>query len=216
MEAAQTALAIALAIAGAVLGFGADRFATRWPEHDDEHPPRRVIDWRTLTCVVVGALAFALLPVRFWGEPLALALFGAWFVTLVIGLATDLDQRLLPNELTLPVIPIALVYALSGLNPLVGGAWVLAVAGALVIPAILYLPSIPFGAGAFGLGDVKLLVGVGLMVGGERALGGVLVGLLVAGIVLAVLLATKRIGRRSYVPFGPFLIFGALWAALIR
>ena len=216
MEAAQTALAIALAIAGAVLGFGADRFATRWPEHDDEHPPGRAIDWRTLTCVVVGALAFALLPVRFWGEPLALALFGAWFVTLVIGLATDLDQRLLPNELTLPVIPIALVYALSGLNPLVGGAWVLAVAGALVIPAVLYLPSIPFGAGAFGLGDVKLLVGVGLMVGGERALGGVLVGLLVAGVVLAVLLATKRIGRRSYVPFGPFLIFGALWAALIR
>ena len=170
MEAAQTALAIALAIAGAVLGFGADRFATRWPEHDDEHPPGRAIDWRTLTCVVVGALAFALLPVRFWGEPLALALFGAWFVTLVIGLATDLDQRLLPNELTLPVIPIALVYALSGLNPLVGGAWVLAVAGALVILAVLYLPSIPFGAGAFGLGDVKLLVGVGLMVGGERAL----------------------------------------------
>ena len=25
-----------------------------------------------------------------------------------------------------------------------------------------------------------------------------------------------RIGRRSYVPFGPFLILGALWAVLIR
>jgi leader peptidase (prepilin peptidase)/N-methyltransferase len=45
--------------------------------------------------------------------------------------------------------------------------------------------------------------------------GGVLSGLLLAGVVLVVLLAARRIGRRSYVPFGPFLILGALWAALL-
>ena len=210
------ALVVLLGIAGAVLGFAADRFATRWPEHDEEHPAGRVIDWRTLVCVVVGGLAFAGLPLRFGDDPLAMAVFGAWFVTLIVGLATDFDQRLLPDVLTLPVIPVALVYAISGLNPLVGSAWLLAVGAALLIPAVLYLPSIPFGAGAFGLGDVKFLVGMGLMVGGERALGGTLVGLLVAGVVLAVLLATRRIGRRTYVPFGPFLILGALWAVLLR
>ncbi|HYH93379.1 MAG TPA: hypothetical protein VD763_09490, partial [Candidatus Saccharimonadales bacterium] len=91
-----------------------------------------------------------------------------------------------------------------------------AILAAILVPAILYLPSIPFGAGAFGLGDVKFLAGMGLMVGGERALGGTLVGLLVAGVVLAALLATRRIGRRTYVPFGPFLILGALWAVLLR
>lgn len=209
-------LSLILAAAGGALGGAADRFATRWPEHDEEHPPGRVVDWRTAVCGIVGALAFGLLPLRLGGEPLALALFGAWFVTLVVGLATDLDQRLLPDELTLPVIPVALVYAVSGQNPLVGDAWVLAVAAAVLIPAVLYLPSIPFGAGAFGMGDVKFLVGMGLMVGGERALGGTLVGLLIAGFVLMVLLVTRRIGRRSYVPFGPFLILGALWAVLIR
>jgi leader peptidase (prepilin peptidase)/N-methyltransferase len=103
-----------------------------------------------------------------------------------------------------------------GQNPLVGGGWLPAVVAAVLIPAVLYLPSIPFGAGAFGLGDVKLLVGVGLMLGAERALSGVLFGLVLAGVVLLVLLVTRRIGRRSYVPFGPFLILGALWAALIR
>ncbi len=210
------ALAIGLAVGGGILGFAADRLATRWPEHDEEHPPGRAIDWRTLACVVIGALAFGLLPRVFPSDPLALGLFGAWFVTLILGLATDLDQRLLPNELTLPAIPLALLYAVSGLNPFVGSDWVLAVAAALIIPAILYLPSIPFGAGAFGLGDVKFLVGMGLMVGGERALGATIVGLLIAGVVLLVLLATRRIGRRSYVPFGPFLILGALWAVLIR
>ena len=82
---------------------------------------------------------------------------------------------------------------------------------------MLYLPSIPFGAGAFGIGDVKLLVGVGLMAGGERALGGVLVGLLVAGVVLVASCSPRGgSGGDSYVPFGPFLIIGALWAVLIR
>lgn len=209
-------LSFVLAALGGALGGAADRFATRWPEHDEEHPPGRAVDWRTAVCAVVGAGAFALLPVRFAGDPLALVLFGAWFVTLIVGLATDLDQRLLPDELTLPVIPLAAIYAVSGANPLVGDAWPLAIAAAILIPLVLYLPSIPFGAGAFGIGDVKFLAGMGLMVGGERALGGVLAGLLLAGGVLLVLLATRRIGRRSYVPFGPFLIMGALWAVLIR
>ena len=209
-------VSLVLAMVGGALGGAADRFATRWPEHDAEHPAGRTVGWRTIVCGVVGAVAFGLLPVRFSGDLLALGLFGLWFATMVVGLATDLDQRLLPDELTLPVIPVALVYAMSGANPLVGGAWVIALVAAIVIPAILYLPSIPFGAGAFGLGDVKFLAGMALMVGAERALGGVLVGLLAGGAVLLVLLATRRIGRRSYVPFGPFLIFGALWAVLIR
>lgn len=209
-------LSIALAVVGGLLGLAADRFATRWPEHDEEHPPGRAIDWRTAACGIIGAVALGLLPLRFGSDPLALVLFGAWFATLIVGLATDLDQRLLPNELTLPVIPLALLYAVSGANPLVGTTVVLAVVAAIAIPALLYLPSIPFGAGAFGIGDVKLLAGVGLMVGGERSLGGVLFGLILAGVVLLVLLAARRISRRSYVPFGPFLIVGALWAVLIR
>ena len=135
---------------------------------------------------------------------------------MVIGLGTDLDQRLIPDWLTLPVIPVALLYAISGLNPLVDGHVILAILAAIIIPAVLYLPSIPFGAGAFGLGDVKLLIGVGLMAGGDRALSGVVFGVLLAGVTLAILLVTKRIGRKSYVPFGPFLIIGTLWAVLIR
>ena len=209
-------LSAVLGAAGFGLGLAADRFATRWPEHDEEHPPGRAVDWRTGLTALVGALAFGLLPFRFGGDPLAAVVFGAWFVTLVAGLATDLDQRLLPNLLTLPVIPVALVYALSGANPFVGSEVVLAVVGAVVIPVVLYLPSIPFGAGAFGIGDIKLLVGVGLMAGGERALDSVVFALSLTGIVLIVLLAARRIGRRSYLPFGPFFIIGALWAVLVR
>lgn len=217
MDLASPVVAVLAAVAGAVLGVAADRLAVRWPEHDPtepEHPPGRPIGWRTIAVGAVSAVAFGLLPARFSGDPLALLVFGAWFVTLVVGLATDLDQRLLPDVLTLPVIPIALVYALSGLNPLVGSGWVGALVAAIAIPAVLYLPSLPFGAGAFGIGDVKLLVGTGLLLGLTRAFGGVLAGLLLAGVVLVVLLVIRRIGRRSYVPFGPFLIIGALYAVL--
>jgi leader peptidase (prepilin peptidase)/N-methyltransferase len=201
-----------------VLGVAADRLATRWPEHDEENPAGRRVDWRTAVVGVVGAVSFGWLPLRFPPEVdlLALVLFTAWFVALVVGLATDLDQRILSDVTTLPVIPVALLYAVSGRNPLVGGELVPAVIAATVIPLALYLPSIPFGAGAFGIGDVKLLVGVGLMLGLARAFGGILFGLFVSGVVLVVLLATRRIGRRSYVPFGPFLILGAMWAVLIR
>jgi leader peptidase (prepilin peptidase)/N-methyltransferase len=205
-----------LGAGGAVLGVAADRIATGRPEHHEEHPPGRPLGWRTAVVAVVGAVAFGLLVPRFGGDALAVAVFGAWFATLVVGLATDLDQRLLPDVLTLPVIPVALVYALSGRNPLVGDEIVLAILAALIIPAVLYLPSIPFGVGAFGLGDVKLLVGVGLLAGGSRALGSVIFALLLGGAVVIALLATRRVGRRSYLPFGPFFILGALWAVLLR
>lgn len=212
----MTPLAVVLAIAGLVLGFAADRLATRWPEHDEEFEAGRRIGWRTAVCALFGAFAFAVLANRFEGDPLALVLFGAWFATLVVGLATDLDQRLLPDILTMPVIPLALVYDLTGRNPLVGAELLPAILIALVIPALLYVGSLPFEAGAFGIGDVKLLGGVGLMLGFIRTITGVASGAFAAGIVLAVLLVTRRITLKAYVPYGPFLIFGAVWAIFVR
>src|SRR6478735_7197081 len=166
-------LSAVFAVVGAVVGVLADRLSTRWPEHEPpEFPAGRAVGWRTVVCGLFGAFALAVLPARFDGDGLALALFGAWFVTLIVGLATDLDQRLLPDVLTLPVIPVAAIYAVSGQNP---------------------------------------LVGVELMAGGIRAITGLVSGLFLAGIVLVVLVATRRITLRSYVPYGPFLIFGAVW-----
>jgi leader peptidase (prepilin peptidase)/N-methyltransferase len=210
-------LSAVFAVVGAVVGVVADRLSTRWPEHEPpEFPAGRAVGWRTVVCGLFGAFALAVLPARFGGDALALALFGAWFVTLIVGLATDLDQRLLPDLLTLPVIPVAAIYAVSGQNPLVGGDLLPAVVVAIVVPGVIYLASIPFGAGAFGIGDVKLLVGVGLMSGAIRAVTGLVSGLFLAGLVLVVLVATRRITLRSYVPYGPFLIFGAVWGIVVR
>jgi prepilin signal peptidase PulO-like enzyme (type II secretory pathway) len=210
-------LDVVLAICGAGFGLAADRLAVRWPEHDEEFPAGRRIGWRTVASAGMGAFAFWLLEQRFDGAELVVqVLFGLWFASLVAGFAIDLDQRLLPDELTLPIIPIALLLDVSGHNPLVGADLLPALAIAVVVPIGLYLASIPFGAGAFGLGDVKLLVGVGLMTGFLRTFTGLLSGLIAAGLVLVLLLATRRLGRRTFVPFAPFLVFGALWGIFVR
>ena len=213
----MTALTVILLLGGAAFGLLSDRVAVRWPEHDEEIPAGRAIGWRTAACAAIGAFAFWLLGDRFGdAEPLVQLLFGLWFATLVLGFAVDLDQRILPDELTLSVIPIALLLDVVGHNPLVGGELLPAIGIAVVVPLAIFLASIPFGAGAFGLGDVKLLVGVGLMSGFIRAFTGLVSGLFAAGVVLALLLVTRRIGRRTFVPFGPFLIFGALWGIFVR
>lgn len=217
-------LSVVLAVVGGVWGAVADRIATRWPEHDEAEGffGGRSVGWRTVVVAAFGAFGLGSLPSRFLGQGLivpgdavVLAIFVAYVVVLVLLLATDLDQRLLPDVLTLPLIPLALLFALSGQNPLVGNALLPAIAAAVIVPAVLYLPSLLFGAGAFGLGDVKLLVTVGLMSGAYRAVAGTIVGVILAGVVILLLLATRRVGLKSYIPFGPFLILGALWAILL-
>ena len=86
---------------------------------------------------------------------------------------------------------------------------------ALLVPGILFALSIPFGAGAIGQGDLKLLISVGLLAGPYRLFVGVVYGAVLAGVVIVVLLLAKRITLKTFIPFGPFLIIGALWAIYV-
>src|SRR5258707_536607 len=70
------------------------------------------------------------------------------------------------------------------------------------------------GRGAPCQGDLKLLVSVGLLGGPVRLFFGLVFGAIVAAIAIVVLVGLRRITLRSYVPYGPFLIAGAIWALL--
>lgn len=206
-------LAVILGVAGAAWGLVADRIGARWPAHDDGSV--RAIDWRTLVVGGLGGTSLAALPLRL-ADPGQVLLFGGYFLALTLLLATDLDQRLLPDLVTLPLAAAALVAAVAGWNPLVAGQLGWAMLAAVAIPGFLYAVSIPFGAGAIGMGDLKLLVSVGLLTGLTRSIAGLVVGALAAGVVIGLLLLLRRVTLRTYIPFGPFLIIGAFWAVLVN
>jgi leader peptidase (prepilin peptidase)/N-methyltransferase len=203
-------------VAGLAWGLASDRIAARWPRHDDGSVRR--IDWRTPAVGAAGALAGLMTASRYGGgDPATLALMTVEVAALVLLFATDLDQRLLPNVVTYPLVILALLAFAVGAGPFVRTPAGLAVAAvaAVLIPLLLFAISVPFGRGAIGLGDLKLLVSVGLLGGAWRLIVGLLAGAILAAAVILVLLAARRITLRSYVPYGPFLIVGALWALLV-
>jgi leader peptidase (prepilin peptidase)/N-methyltransferase len=210
-----TPLLITAAVFGAGWGFAADRIAARWPEHEDRSI--RAMDWRTVAVVIFGAVGPALLATRYPDDGRAFAFFGILIVALILLFATDLDQRLLPDLITFPIVGYAVLGFVTGVGPLVRspGDLMVATVAAIGIPVLLYLLSIPFGAGAIGIGDLKLLLGVGLLVGAQRLVAMVIVGAVAAAVGILILLAFRRISLKSYVPYGPFLILGAVWAVTV-
>ena len=207
------ALVVLFGMAGLGWGVAADRIAARWPAHEDGSV--RGLDWRTPVVALFGAVVLTALPVRF-GDVGERLLFGVYFAALVLLMATDLDQKLLPDAVTLPLIVLGGFALVWGGDTLVSRspAWT-AVAVAVIVPALLYASSLPFGEGALGGGDVKFMVSVGLMIGLVRTVLSLFVGALLGGVVIFALLIARQITLKSFVPFGPFLIAGAAWAALL-
>ncbi len=202
-----------LGLAGLVWGVAADRISARWPAHEDRAVRR--LDWRTLLVALFAAVALAAVPVRF-GDPAERLLFGVFFAACVLLMATDLDQRLMPDAVTLPLIVLGAAALAWGGDSLVSRspAWT-AVLGAIAVPGLMFLGSLPFGEGALGGADVKFLVAVGLLAGLIRIVLAVFAGAMIGGVVISGLLVARRVTLRSYIPFGPFLIAGAVWAVLL-
>jgi leader peptidase (prepilin peptidase) / N-methyltransferase len=120
----------------------------------------------------------------------------------------DLEKRLIPNAITGPAAVAAVVAGLAldvdGVpEQLIAGA----AAGGFFLVAVLAYPR------GMGMGDVKLAAVMGLCLGKAVApaiLIGLIAGVLVGGVIIARVGA--RAGRKTAVPFGPFLALGALVA----
>ena len=66
------------------------------------------------------------------------------------------------------------------------------------------------------LATVTMIVVASMAMGANLSTTAVLLALGIAPAVVIALLTSRRVGRRSYLPFGPFFILGALWAVLLR
>lgn len=204
-----------LVVAGAVLGFAADRLSVRWPAHEAGYRPRG-LDWRTVVLIVTGAVVFGGLAARWENDSWSLVLLGTVSAALVILLATDLNQKVLPDLITLPLIGLTAAMLLLGWSPLLAGKELglySGIAAGLVAPVFLFITDRLL-RGDLGDGDLKLAVSIGLLTGITLLVGGLLVASVGFSAVLLVLIAARRLGLRSAVPFGPVLIATAFLAML--
>jgi leader peptidase (prepilin peptidase)/N-methyltransferase len=211
----MTTLALAAAVLGAVLGVLFDRLSTRWPDHEDDYH-RGWPDWRSAVVAIAGAAVGFALATRYT-EPRDLAILGVYCAALLVLCATDLDQKLLPDLITLPLIVFcAVVLAAGWAPPLADKSLGLAsgLAAAAGLPIFLFV-SDRLLHGDLGAGDLKLAVSVGLMSGVSNVFVGILAGSIGFSIVLITLIALRRLSLRSAVPFGPVLIITGLIAVFM-
>jgi leader peptidase (prepilin peptidase) / N-methyltransferase len=137
---------------------------------------------------------------------------GLLLVTVLIPITLiDLDHRIIPNKITGPAAVAALI-AIAALDTdflleaVIGG---LAGGGFFFIAAVLY----PRG---MGMGDVKLAGVLGVYLG--RAVAPAILIALIAGVMVgAAIIARKgaKEGRKTAVPFGPFLALGGIVAFFV-
>jgi leader peptidase (prepilin peptidase)/N-methyltransferase len=201
-------------ILGAILGFGADRLSARWPVH--ESGIVRGLDWRTVAVTAAGGAAFAALAAR-WSDPLDLLVLGLYVLALIVLLATDLDQKLLPDLITFPLMGYALVVLLLGVNPVLAGKSELLSAGLAAVAApVLLAISDRLLHGALGMGDLKLAVSLGLMFGASQLFVGFLVGSVAYAVVVLALVLSQRVSMKTAIPFGPALICAGVVAAVAQ
>ena len=162
--------------------------------------------------LALGGTALFVASYFVFDEELGAGLLGGFFAMIFLTLTlTDLERRLLPNRIIYSSVLIAA--ALSWGWPDTSVVEILAGGGvAIAIAIVLLLISLPFGANAFGFGDVKMIILIGFVVGVPSVAVGIFVGTLAAGVVAAFLLITRLRSRRDYIPHGPFLALGAVVA----
>jgi len=144
------------------------------------------------------------------GPSVKLALYLLYTTVLALILITDIEHRLILDVVTYPAMLFAVV--VSFFTP--GLTWWSALAGGAIGWTFFYLAALignnVFGAGALGGGDVKLAAFIGLITGFPLIIEAIVLTILVGAAISLVLLVTGVRGLRDYIPYGPFLVIGAM------
>lgn len=161
-------------------------------------------------------VAFVLVALRLGTDEAGLRVLPAYVAFTGIGIALamiDLDVKRLPDKIVLPSYPVLIALLLIGWD---GDALWRALLGALILGGFYFIVWF-IAPGGMGFGDVKLSGIVGGMTA-YLSWGTFLVGAFGAFFLGAaaglMLMAGGKAGRKTAVPFGPFMLLGALAAIL--
>jgi leader peptidase (prepilin peptidase)/N-methyltransferase len=153
---------------------------------------------------VIEILTAAIFVAAWWlggGDILRAALLALTGLGLVVIVAADLEEGIIPDKVLVAMIPLAIVWRWH-----LDGAWLGAAAGALLGGGLMYGLRAAFkalrGIDALGLGDIKFVALAGFYVG----LFGIAPFLLLGGAIgIGFGLVWRWTGRSDAFPFGPAL-----------
>jgi leader peptidase (prepilin peptidase)/N-methyltransferase len=197
-------------LVGLFSGKLASAVASRIPEADTARGRNA---WRDGLVALCTGFLFAGTAAKF-GPSLDALVFAAFFWVLVVLTLVDLEHRLLPNRIVYPA-------AVAGWTVIVLDALAAAdvarlkdaATGALVFGGFILGVAFIYPAGMGG-GDVKLGFVLGTFVGYAGGLGAVVVAMfaafVVGGVGGVVVMVVTGGGRRTKIPFGPFLALGGI------
>lgn len=142
-----------------------------------------------------------------WTFGLTAAGIGAVILTLILVALTgiDMDTQLLPDNMTLPLLWIGLLFNLAGTFTDLRSAVIGAIAGYLILWSVYWLFKLVTGKEGMGYGDFKLLAALGAWFGWQALPGIVLLSSLVGAVIGIGLIVLAKRGREVPMPFGPYL-----------
>lgn len=170
------------------------------------------IPFRYPTVEFLNAALYVLVLWRF-GFVLHTAVYFIFCSALIVITFIDLDFQIIPDRITLPGIPIGLIagsfllpdpfmrYSLLGYKA--------SVIGFLTGGGLFYAVAV-LSRGGMGGGDIKMMAMVGSLMGWKSVLLTTFLGSLTGAVLGISLMVFKGKGRKTKIPFGPFLALGAL------
>jgi leader peptidase (prepilin peptidase)/N-methyltransferase len=149
-----------------------------------------------------------------WHFGFGLAALGALLLiwSLVALTAIDFDTQLLPDDLTLPLLWLGLLFNFFGVFTNLADAVIGAMIGYLALWSVYWLFKLATGKEGIGYGDFKLLAALGAWMGWQLLPLIILLSSLVGAIVGIALIIALKHGRNIPIPFGPYLAGGGLIA----
>nr|WP_024592519.1 A24 family peptidase [Pseudoalteromonas sp. TB13] len=138
------------------------------------------------------------------------------FVTWILVALTfiDIDHMLLPDQLTLPLVWLALIASVMGYTITPTDAIIGAACGYLSLWSVFWLFKLLTGKEGMGYGDFKLLAVFGALLGWQSLLTTILLSSVVGAIIGIALLSIQGKDKATPIPFGPYLAIAG-WIAML-
>jgi len=165
---------------------------------------------------LLWAIAVARLGVCDGCRPMDAIAFLPFLWVLVALSLIDLEHKLIPSRILYPFLGAGIVLiAVAAASGPGWGAFARAAGGAAASFAVFNVIHF-ISPGGMGYGDVRLSALIGLYLGylgWGRVYAGFLLGFLLGAVIGLVLMMAGKAGRKTAVPFGPFLALGAVISA---